>query len=609
MPAQLKEFQRVRGFSQKSQGKIEAIDQGIVSRLMFERLRGQLLVERSTFIPHWEQLGRYTSPRRTRFFTTDRDRGNRRNHSIIDSTALLAARTLQSGMMSGFTSPSRPWFRLATYDPDLDKFEPVKEWLYLCTDIMSNMFMRTNLYTTLPTFYGDMGVFGTGAFLIEEDFNTTMRCYGPFPLGSFYLIADDQWKINGFMRDFQLTVRQIVEQFAMDPNDPTIHWDRVSSLVRNMWEQGTTEAWYELSHVILPNPNWDPKSMSPDKKKYLSVYWERGSQTGQNSSELIDAERMLSQKGYDKFRIVCGRWEVTGEDIYGTNCPGMTALGDNMGLQTMERRGMQALEKMINPAMVAPSSLKNQKATLLPGDVTYVDVREGQQGFVPAYQINPNFQQLTMKQNENRTRLKECFYYDLFRAISDLEKSNVTAEEIRALKEEKLQDLGPMADRLNVEVLDPIIEIAFELLSKQGHIPPPPQELRGRPLRPEYMSIMAAAQKAQAVAGVERWVDDLTKIRELEPQDPGVLDKANFDQAIERLGDDLSIPPGLVRDDDDVKKIRQGRQQQQQAAAKSQQMQAMAKGAKDLSGADTSTPNALTDLLQQGNAGNLLPAQ
>lgn len=545
-------------------------------------------------------------PRRSRFFTTDRDRGNRRNQSIIDSTAGLAFRTLRSGMMAGFTSPSRPWYRLATYDPDLDKFEPVKEWLYSVTDIMQNMHMRSNLYTTLPTFYGDMGVMATAAFLIEEDFDDVMRCYGPFPAGSYYLIADDKWKINGFMRDYQSTVRQVVEKFAMDPGDSAIHWERVSSLVKSLFTGGTTEAWVELSHCIIPNPDWDPKSPLSSKKKYLSVYWERGSQTGQNSSELVDSSKLLSQRGYDKFRVICGRWEVTGEDIYGTYCPGMEALGDIMGLQTMERRGMQALEKSINPPMVAPSAMKNQKATVLPGDITYQDLREGQVGFQPAYQINPNFQQLENKQAQIRMRIKEAAYYDLFRAISDLEKSNVTAEEIRALKEEKLQDLGPMADRLNVEVLDPIVEISFDLLMKQGHIPPPPKELRGRPIRAEYMSIMAAATKAQSVAGIERWIEDLTRIRELEPQDPGVLDKANFDAAIDHLANDLSIPPGLTRDDDDVAKIRQGRQQQQQAAQKAQQMAAMASSAKDLSGADTEGKNALTDLIDQGNAGKLM---
>src|ERR1017187_5279213 len=133
MPAQ---FSRIRPDKTKPGGYNP--DKGILSRTQFERLRGQLLVERSTFITHWEQISRFILPRRSRFFTTDRDRGNRRNQSIIDSTAGLAFRTLRSGMMAGFTSPSRPWFRLATYDPDMDKFEPVKEWLYLVTDIMAN---------------------------------------------------------------------------------------------------------------------------------------------------------------------------------------------------------------------------------------------------------------------------------------------------------------------------------------------------------------------------------------------------------------------------------------------------------------------------------------
>ena len=120
---------------------------------------------------------------------------------------------------------------------------------------------------------------------------------------------------------------------------------------------------------------------------------------------------------------------------------------------------------------------------------------------------------------------------------------------------------------------------------------------------------MAAATKAQSVAGIERFIDDLTKIREIEANDPGALDKANFDEAIEHLGNDLSIPPGIIRDDDDVAKIRQGRQQQQAAAQKAQQMQAAASTAKDLSSADTTGGNALSDLIDRGNAGNMLPTQ
>lgn len=575
------------------------------NRLELERLRGQLLVERSSFFAQWMELGRYIFPRRTRFYTTDVDRGNRRNMAIIDSTGGLAARSCRGGMMSAFTSPSRPWFRLTTADPDLAKNEAVKEWLYDVTWAMSNVFLRSNLYTSLQTVYGDMEVFATSAMLIEEDFNRVIHTYA-FPIGSYYLFADSKLKINGFMRDFRLTVRQIVEQFGMKEGTNQIDWSSISALVKGLWDGGTTQAWIEMSHAIIPNPNWDPNSMRSDKKKFLSVYYERGSSGSQYTLSETDSTKVLSRKGYDKFRVLAPRWEVTGEDIYGTYCPGMEALGDIQQLQTMERRGAQALEKSINPPMVGPSSLKTAKATVLPGDITFLDVREGQQGFTPAYQINPNFQQLEAKEEQIRVRINRCFYDDLWHVISNLDKGNVTAEEIRALKEEKLQDIGPVVDRLNQDLLDPLVENTFDIMLAQNRIPPAPPQLRKQALRVEYTSIMAQAQKALGVATIERFWAQASAIKQVTPEDPSVLDKVNIDELLEHYGDGLTLPPGIVRDDDQVAQIRQQRQQAQAAQQQLAAAEQASKAAKNLSESDTSGQNALTDLVDQGEAGNLV---
>lgn len=576
-----------------------------VNRLELERLRSQLLSERSSFFAHWQQLGQFILPRRTRFYSTDVDRGNRRNQAIIDSTGGLAARSCRGGMMSAFTSPSRPWFRLTTADPDLAKNEAVKEWLYDVTWSMSEVFLRSNLYTTLQTVYGDMEVFGTSAMLIEEDFNRVIHTY-TFPIGSYYLFADYKLKINGFMRDFRLTVRQIVEQFGMEEGSNTIDWTNISGLVQGLWNAGTTQAWIEMSHAIVPNPQWDPHSMRSDKKKFLSIYYERGTAGSQYAISDTDTTKVCSRKGYDKFRILAPRWEVTGEDIYGTYCPGMEALGDIQQLQTMERRGAQALEKSINPPMVGPSSLKTAKATVLPGDITFVDVREGQQGFTPAYQINPNFQQLENKEAQIRQRIKECFYEDLWHIVSNLDKGNVTAEEIRALKEEKLQDIGPVVDRLNQDLLDPLVENTFDIMVAQRRIPPPPPQMRGVPLRVEYTSIMAQAQKALGVSTIERFVSMAGQVKQITPEDPTSLDKVNFDEVLEHYGDGLTLPPGLVRDDDEVRQMRRQRQAAQEQQQKLAAAEQASKTAKNLAGAPTGGQNALTDLLEQGNAGSLV---
>lgn len=577
-----------------------------VNRLELERLRASLAIERSSFLSHWQELGQFILPRRTRFYSNDRDRGNRRNYSIINSTAGLAARTLRAGMMSGFTSPARPWFRLTTQDPDLVKREDVKEWLFDVTWAMSDMFLRSNLYTSLQTVYGDMGVFGTAAMMIMEDFDRCIHTF-PFVIGTYYLYADYKLQITGFMRDYMMTVRQIVEQFAYDETEKKYNWSNVSSMVRTLWDNGMTEAWIDITHSISPNPEWDANSNRSDKKKWVSVYYERGSVGSQYSLSTMDSTKVLSKKGFDKFRILAPRWEVSGEDIYGTYCPGMEALGDTQGLQVYERRGAMALEKSINPAMVGPSSLRTQKATVVPGDITYLDTRDGQQKFEPAYLIQPNFQQLNIEKNSIMKRIDECFHKDLWLVVSNLDKGNVTAEEIRALQNEKLQEVGPVVDRLNQDLLDPLVEQSFDIMVAQGRIPPPPQALQKRPLKVEYTSIIAQAQKALAAGSVEQFTGFVLKVLEAKPNDPSVLDKVDTDELIERYADDMTIPPGIVRDDDDVTAIRQSRAQ---AQAKQQQLadaEQASKAAKNLGAAPTDGQNALTDLLQRAQAGQLAP--
>ena len=596
----------MRNLTSKAQDTYAGFKTDMMSRLELERLRSQLMNERSTFLSHWQELGRFIFPRRTRFFTTDVDRGTRRNQSIIDSTAGLAARTLRSGMISSFTSPSRPWFRLTTLDPDLAKRESVKEWLDDVTFLMSEVFLRSNLYNSLSTVYGDMGVFGTSAMLIEESFTRVIHTY-PFAIGSYYLFADDKLKINGFMRDFRLTVRQIVEKFGMKEGSDQIDWTGISGLVKGLWDRGTTEAWLELSHAIIPNPDWNPNSLMSDKKKYVSIYYERGSMGGNYSISDIDTTKILSKKGYDKFRVLAPRWEVTGEDIYGTYCPGMEALGDIQGLQMYERRAAQALEKSINPPMVGPSSLRNSKATILPGDITYVDTREGQQSFTPAYQIQPNFQQLELKEKEIRDRINESFHKDLWLVISNMDHGNVTAEEVRALQQEKLQEIGPVVDRLNQDLLDPLIEITFDTMMAQRMIPPPPPEMAKMPLKVEYVSIMHQAQKALGAAGLERIWSMVSQIKQAEPDHPEATDKFNIDEFIDKYADALTIPAGIIRDDEDVEKIREQRAQAQQKQQELAAAEQASKTAKTLATAPTGGQNALTDLVNQGQAGNLQP--
>lgn len=566
-------------------------------RKNYEVLRSTLEQERASFMSHWRDISDFILPRRAQFSVTDTNRGEKKNQKIIDSTATLAARTLRSGMMGGVTSPARPWFRLSTSDPGLAEYGPVKDWLHVVTQRMATIFLRSNLYNALPVVYGDMGIFGTSALLIEEDFDNVVRCY-PFPIGSYMLANNDRLKVDVFFREFRLTVRQVIQRFGKKTESGGMDWSNISAHVKGLYERGTLEAWVDICHVIQPDMEYDPRRLS--SKKYESVYYEKG--TSGNNQMAAEQEKFLRRAGYDYFPVLAPRWETTGEDVYGTECPGMVALGDVKQLQHGERRGMQAIDKMVNPPMKAPTALKTQKTSLLPGDVTYVDERGDAGGFKPIFEVNFRLAEHEAKQDQKRALIRRAFYEDLFLMLAQTNRREITAEEVRARQEEKVLALGPVLEQLNQDLLDPTIDITFDIMARQGQIPPPPEELQGLDLKIEYISIMHQAQKLAGLAGIDRLVGFVGQVAQVVPE---VVDKIDADQLVDEYGDITGAPPRVIRPDDMVAEIRAQRAQAMQAQQQAMALAEGAKAARDLSGASMEGKNALTEMLKMSEAGQI----
>ncbi|EBU6370406.1 phage tail protein, partial [Salmonella enterica subsp. enterica serovar Enteritidis] len=174
----------------------------------------QLKNERTSFESHWRDLSDFINPRGSRFLTSDVNRDDRRNTKIVDPTGSMAQRILSSGMMSGITSPARPWFKLATPDPDMMDYGPVKIWLEVVQRRMNEVFNKSNLYQSLPVMYASLGTFGTGAMAVLEDDQDVIRTM-PFPIGSYYLANSPRGSVDTCIRQFSMTVRQMVQEFGL----------------------------------------------------------------------------------------------------------------------------------------------------------------------------------------------------------------------------------------------------------------------------------------------------------------------------------------------------------------------------------------------------------
>lgn len=542
----------------------------------YHRRLSALKVERSSWESDWLAIQSILLPLAGRFLGAKPNSGAKKSrlNAIYDSTGTKALRTLQAGMMSGMTSPARPWFLLQAPDPELNEFGPVKEWIYTVTRIMRDVFAKSNFYRSLHTCYGELGGFGSHAIMMADDMDTLLHCHNS-TIGEYYLASNFKGQIDTYYRAFDMTTGQLVKTFGIDNVSPT---------VKRLFNQGNMDAWVPVVHCIEPRAERDISKVDNRNMEFASAYFEAG---GEN-------DNLLSEGGFNEFPLLSPRWDVLPGDAYGTS-PGYDAIGDIRQLQHEQLRKAQAIDKQTNPPLQGPAEMQSFNIDSLPGGISFVPGLTNQNaGFRPLYDVNLNLNYLLEDIRDVRDRINSVFYADLFAMLALSDRGNMTATEVAERHEEKLLVLGPVLDRLQSELLKPAIDRTFNLMLKAGLLPPPPPELQGSDLQVEYVSILAQAQRAVGTQAIDRVTGYVMNAAQVNPE---VLDKFDFDQAVDEYSNMLGTPPQLVRPDDKVLEIRQQRAAQQ--AQQQQMMTAAASidGAKQLSDIDTEKRSALTDIL------------
>ena len=556
-------------------------------RRLAEKRLSALKNERSSWDTNAKEISDFILPMRSRVMCDDTNRGDRRNNKIINNRATMASRTMAAGMMSGITSPARPWFNLQPVARAIMEFGPVKSWFYECTQRMRDVFLRSNLYQVLPTCYQEMGTFGTGCMWVDEHPETVIRCEA-FTWGEYFISNGADGKASAIYREFKWTVNQLVEKFGLDALSPAS---------KALYENNNGDQFISCAQRVELNMNANPDRAGSRNLPYSSLVWETGA----------PGDMVLEDRGYHEFPVMAVRWEAMPGDAYGTG-PGRVCLGDVKALQLYERQAARMTETGANPPLQAPAELRGQPSSTIPGGVTYVPMVGGQNQMAPIYQPNAAWlSPIQAKIQEHEGRINEAFFVDLFLMVSQLDTVR-TATEIAARKEEKMLMLGPVLERINDELLDPLIDRTFNIMLRQSMpiwagiidgdplLPPPPQELieANSEIQAEYVSILAQAQKSQNVLGLERFA---TLAGNLSGAFPEVLDKVNSDQLIEEYADAIGVVPTVVRGADEVAAIREQRAQQQQAQQAQQAMGAAIQGAKLLSETEVTPDNVLGQML------------
>src|ERR1019366_263389 len=145
--------------------------------LYCESRLGMLRNWRYSWWSHWSRLAEYFNPRRyTWLVVANRmSRGNPINDAIIDSTPTQALNICASGLWTGMTSPSRPWFAFEISLPFAQIDSEGKSWIEDTQKRAYLVLADSNFYQIMAQAFMDVALFGTAPVIVYEDFEDIIR--------------------------------------------------------------------------------------------------------------------------------------------------------------------------------------------------------------------------------------------------------------------------------------------------------------------------------------------------------------------------------------------------------------------------------------------------
>jgi hypothetical protein len=511
-----------------------------------------------------ETIRDYLIPWRGVFEGDQPNQGDRKGLKILDPAGSQALKNYSAGIQAGLSSPARPWFKFRLTNPQARESAAGKQWAPLVEEIMYGVFQTTNFYTSSHIVYEEEGGFGTGNLITDEDPDTGLPVFKVQTYGTYRMSKNDKDIVDTHYSKIEMTARQIREKF---PNN-----------IPNDVENATDNQYFTVLRVIEPNSEQDPNKIDNLSMLFTHAYM------------MFDGETMLSISGFRENPIAAPTLYENAANVYGYGL-GEEYLGHIKELQQNTKMLMKANQKMIDPPLIAPSGLKGELKNInIPGVVVTSNNLIADDIIKPVVLIKPDLGEMRQRVALIHSQLHTGFFNHLFQTLDQAVEK--TAFEVGILKEEKRLLVGPMIGRQMKQFLQPVLERTFNMLLRNGIIPPPPEELEGVSAEFEFISTLAQAQRAIGAQGLFEYLGFVAEVSKF---DPSAIDKVNTDETIDLYADMKSVPPGAVNSDEAVSAIRQQRAEAQAEAKKQAEAQQGLNQAEQLGNIDAENLGAIEE--------------
>lgn len=562
----------------------------------------QLKAERSPLEPLYRKLQRYILPETGRFEMPRNEDSESGYEYIYDATATDAIDVLGAGMLGGMTSPARPWFRLTTRSPELDENSNVKRWLAEVQREMQMVFAKSNVYQALNNAYLELACYGTACLVALPSDRHVIHLH-EMTMGDYWIEEDAEHRVNTVYRQILMTAEQMVDTFGKDAVSR-----RVLKAAENPAQCFQT---FTVIQAIEPRPDYDRTKKDKLNMPYRSVYFEElegdyANSVDADSVTVPSQDRILREEGFRSFPCLVPRWTASKRSPYGRS-PGMKALGVVTALQEETAIMNRSVDYTVNPPILVPEEYESKPLDFGPGGVSYCNLGLAQQ-VKTAWDVKLDLSAVSADIQDKRQAINNYFYKDLFMMLAQTARYGRTAYEVEKLDKEKMLIMGPVLERLHLELLDPLIATTLQCMERFGLIPEIPDELKAEDvdifgerkyvdaqgiayreqgeekavseqINIEYVSILAQAQRAAGVDAMSTYVQSLAGASQVWPN---AVDMLDVDKWCRTLADQLGVDPELIPSQEEADAAREQRAQQMQQTQQLDAMQKMASAAKDI---------------------------
>lgn len=458
------------------------------------------------------------------------------------------SKTLAAGIVGYSISPSITWFKLSLEQQELLDQYGVKDFLEKCERVIFAEYNASNLYSEAVRFVRDAIILGHGVMLQDEDINTGRLRFTKFPANETYLDINEYGDVDTVFRNYQDTLRNVAEFFGVENLHPSY---REIAKDPERWNEKV-----EILQCVYPRKNYDENSPDAKNMPYACIYLD------------VKNSYIISESGYDNFPFAIFEWERYAGYAYSSS-PAQDAMPDIKALNIIKKTSLQIAQTSAEPPMKLSEDVR--KLDLAPKGKTYLPAKDS---VLEPIRTGENYP-ITLQELQNyEQNIKDWFYVDYFLMLQNQNK-NMTATEVMELQGEKSATLSSMIVQIN-EALKKLIQRSFFLLFKNGKLPDLPETLMDMTptMKVDFVGPLAQAQKKyHTMGGTMQALQIAQPIMQLFPEAGDFIDAdALMKAALEGQG----MPQTVIREDDDVQKIRMIRMQQQQAQMQQAQQMQMA---------------------------------